>query len=153
MPGTRNGGSVGLCGTAFASSIIQWQVADRSLLDTGDVPITLEREKREEASKVAYWAWLRNSHPLELHKEFRGIEINQNLSKSSKKFSERLQKTFNPLAGSLLAVWGCLGTDRPWMTCIERDRTQELPQPGTRPPYRLRVKRSAWHSNVFVRWR
>ncbi len=26
------------------------QVADRSLLDTGDVPITLEREKREEAA-------------------------------------------------------------------------------------------------------
>ena len=29
------------------------QVADRSLLDTGDVPITLEREKREEVQSTA----------------------------------------------------------------------------------------------------
>ena len=42
--------SVGQLAWRLAWRIFHWQVADRSLLDTGDVPITLEREKREEAT-------------------------------------------------------------------------------------------------------
>lgn len=105
------------------------KVADRSLLDTGDVPITLEREKREEVLNALA------SMPL-LAEFCQGIPL-------------RIQQTAERVTSSLSSLWSLLSELRD-----ERARNRQQIQQGLLAPSTLHAKRrpisGAWQLGKVI---